>query len=101
MTRAGGAVATSRLKGFYKLDVSKRVEEIARLAGLDEGDRRALLEMEGFGLREADHMIENVIGILPLPIGVEQNPITRSTPARLYQERSNITISPLVGRCCT
>ena len=28
-----------------------------------------------------------------------QKPMTRSTPARLYQERSNITISPAVGRC--
>ena len=28
-----------------------------------------------------------------------QKPITRSTPARLYQERSNSTISPAVGRC--
>ena len=28
-------------------------------------------------------------------------PMTRSTPARLYQERSNSTISPAVGRCCT
>ena len=73
MKRAGGAVETSRLKGFYKLDVAKRVDEIARLAGLDDADRRALLEMEGFGLREADHMIENVIGILPLPIGVAAN----------------------------
>src|SRR4028119_2392421 len=27
-----------------------------------------------------------------------QKPITRSTPARLYQERSNRTISPRVGR---
>ena len=27
-----------------------------------------------------------------------QNPITRSTTARLYQERSNRTISPLVGQ---
>ena len=25
--------------------------------------------------------------------------MTCSTPARLYQERSNITISPAVGRC--
>ena len=73
MKRAGGAVETSRLKGFYKLDVASRVDEIARLAGLDEGDRRALLAMEGFGLTEADHMIENVIGILPLPIGVAAN----------------------------
>ena len=28
-------------------------------------------------------------------------PITRSTPARLYQDRSNSTISPAAGRCCT
>ena len=30
-----------------------------------------------------------------------QKPITRSTPARLYQDRSNSTISPAVGRCAT
>jgi len=27
-----------------------------------------------------------------------QKPITRSTPARLYQDRSNIAISPAAGR---
>ena len=31
----------------------------------------------------------------------EQNPITFSTPARLYQLRSNSTISPPAGRCGT
>ena len=30
-----------------------------------------------------------------------QNPMTFSTPARLYQERSMMTISPAAGRCCT
>ena len=30
-----------------------------------------------------------------------QKPITRSTPARLYQERSNSTISPPAGRWAT
>ncbi|MNR35072.1 hypothetical protein D3C85_1528920 [compost metagenome] len=30
-----------------------------------------------------------------------QKPITRSTPARLYQLRSNSTISPAAGRCDT
>ncbi|MFN7954805.1 MAG: hydroxymethylglutaryl-CoA reductase, degradative [bacterium] len=73
MKRAGGAVESSRLKGFYKLDVRSRVDEVARLAGLDDDDRRALLEMAGFGLAEADHMIENVVGILPLPIGIAAN----------------------------
>ena len=29
-----------------------------------------------------------------------QKPITRSTPARLYQLRSKITISPAAGKCC-
>ena len=28
-----------------------------------------------------------------------QNPITRSTPARLYQLRSKITTSPAAGKC--
>jgi hypothetical protein len=31
----------------------------------------------------------------------EQKPITRSTPARLYQLRSKRTISPAAGRCST
>src|SRR5208282_6799456 len=30
---------------------------------------------------------------------IEQNSITRSTPARLYQLRSKITISPPAGKC--
>ena len=30
-----------------------------------------------------------------------QNPITRSTPARLYQLRSKITTSPAAGKCGT
>ena len=71
--RAGGAVETSRLAGFYKLDPRARVDEIARLAGLDDDDRRVLTEMHGFGLAEADRMIENVVGILPLPIGIAAN----------------------------
>ena len=29
----------------------------------------------------------------------EQKPITRSTPARLYQLRSKITTSPAAGKC--
>jgi DNA replication protein DnaC len=36
-----------------------------------------------------------------LPSASVQKPITRSTPARLYQERSKRTISPAAGRCAT
>lgn len=30
-----------------------------------------------------------------------QYPVTRSTLARFHQERSKMTVSPAVGRCCT
>ena len=36
----------------------------------------------------------------PYSLGV-QNPMTISTPARLYQDLSNSTISPRVGRWAT
>ena len=32
---------------------------------------------------------------------LEQKPITRSTPARLYQVRSKMTTSPAAGKCGT
>jgi hypothetical protein len=58
---------------------------------LDELDARAhqhLLEL-GHGAEE----------LLVLVVGAEAH--DRSTPARLYQLRSNSTISPAAGRCGT
>ena len=48
--------------------------------------------------------IRSNIGACPMKTAYSssvQKPITRSTPARLYQERSNSTISPAVGRWLT
>jgi hypothetical protein len=49
----------------------------------------------------ASMSIRSKVGACPMKTSYSssvQNPMTRSTPARLYQERSNRTISPEVGR---
>jgi NAD(P)-dependent dehydrogenase (short-subunit alcohol dehydrogenase family) len=58
---------------------------------LDELDARAHQHALELGHR-AEELLDS---------SSEQKPITRSTPARLYQLRSNSTISPAAGRCAT
>ena len=73
-------------------------------------DKLSSVILEEYGVR--NKLGGNVIFVIPDPAwdvpfymfqlgGNGKQIITRSTPARLYQERSNRTISPLVGRCCT
>ena len=63
---------TSRLPGFYSLDVEERAERIADLAALDDADRAALAG-QGLPADLADQMIENVVGTHSLPLGIAAN----------------------------
>lgn len=63
---------SSRLSGLYKLPFAERQAIISDWAGLSAQDRQALQE-GGLSLREADVMIENVIGRYALPFGVASN----------------------------
>lgn len=63
---------SSRLSGLYKLPFAQRQALISDWAGLSAQDRQALQE-GGLSLREADMMIENVIGRYALPFGVASN----------------------------
>jgi len=63
---------TSRIPGFYRLPVQERTALVAQWAGLSS-DESALLQPTGLGLAQADHMIENVVGIHGLPLGVAVN----------------------------
>jgi hydroxymethylglutaryl-CoA reductase len=62
---------TSRLPGFYDLNVVERVSTVAQWAGLT-GDESAILE-EGLSSAKASQMIENVIGTHALPLGIAAN----------------------------
>ena len=66
-------VTNSRLPGFYKLPPSERLKTIEKAAGLDGGQLAAVVPTDEKMLAIADHMIENVIGTLSIPLGVGTN----------------------------
>jgi hydroxymethylglutaryl-CoA reductase len=65
-------VTNSRLPGFYKLDPESRYDKVLEATGIDdlEGLR---IPAEPDLMRILDGMIENVVGVMPLPLGVAAN----------------------------
>jgi hydroxymethylglutaryl-CoA reductase len=63
----------SRLPGFYNLPLEQRQEVLARLGILGEDELRALFGVAGLTSQQADHMIENAIGLHALPLGIALN----------------------------
>jgi hydroxymethylglutaryl-CoA reductase len=63
---------SSRLPGFYKLPLDER-RALLRDRGLTDSELRAFDVDGGLPLSVADHMIENVVGVLGLPLGLALN----------------------------
>jgi hydroxymethylglutaryl-CoA reductase len=63
----------SRIPGFYNLSLEARREEVARRADLAPEALDALSGAAGLTPAQADHMIENVIGVHSLPLGIGLN----------------------------
>ncbi|MGD8457320.1 MAG: hydroxymethylglutaryl-CoA reductase, degradative [Anaerolineales bacterium] len=64
---------TSRRPGFYNLDLDERQKQLdphGRLSPKELGDMTA---SPGLTTEQADHMIENVVGIHGLPLGIGLN----------------------------
>ena len=64
---------TSRLPGFYKRSLAERSAVVAQWAGLTTAEQSAVLGINGLSAAQADHMVENVIGVYALPLGVATN----------------------------
>lgn len=62
----------SRISGFYRWPLARRREALAQLLGRPVDDLAAL-DPEGLPLAQADQLIENVIGVLGLPVGLGLN----------------------------
>ncbi|MFO0555759.1 MAG: hydroxymethylglutaryl-CoA reductase, degradative [Polyangiaceae bacterium] len=64
---------TSELAGYYRLEIPERRAKAAEAAGLEEG----ALDLVSAGLNlsddQADHMVENAIGVMGLPLGIVVN----------------------------
>src|SRR3972149_4244539 len=66
-------MSSSRLPGFYDLPRSKRLEALSAAAGLDGETVAAPSGSAGLSGEQADHMIENVVGVYGLPLGIAVN----------------------------
>ena len=64
---------TSRLSGLRDRSVADRRRVVAEGAGIDAGILEVLDPDKGLGLQLADHMVENVVGVLGVPLGVATN----------------------------
>jgi hydroxymethylglutaryl-CoA reductase len=62
---------SSRIPGFYKLDISERLDVLS--ARLTEKEIALLRSGTGLTPAAAEHMIENVISVHPLPLGLALN----------------------------
>ncbi|MCF2138321.1 MAG: hydroxymethylglutaryl-CoA reductase, degradative [Candidatus Thorarchaeota archaeon] len=66
-------VNDSRISGFYKLSREERVKKIQELTGLGDEDLKELINPGDMDMDILDHMIENVIGSMTLPLGIATN----------------------------
>jgi hydroxymethylglutaryl-CoA reductase len=66
-------VKSSIISGFYKLSPEERLAIITDFADLTEEEVRLLKNTGSLPMDLVDHMIENVIGVLPEPLGVAVN----------------------------
>jgi hydroxymethylglutaryl-CoA reductase len=64
---------SSVISGFYKLSLKERLAIIKDFAGLTDEEIRLLESTGSLPLHLVDHMVENVIGVFPEPLGVGVN----------------------------
>ncbi len=64
---------SSELSGFYKLPVQERITTIKEYAGLTDQETDLLRQSGALQLETANRMIENVIGVMPVPMGIAAN----------------------------
>lgn len=63
----------SDISGFYKLSPEKRRETLKEETSLTEEDMDKLEDFGALGEKDANDMVENVVGAHPLPLGIATN----------------------------
>ena len=62
----------SSISSFYKLSFEERLERVGELSGLS-GEEKEQLRSGALKISSAQRMIENVVGTLPVPLGIAVN----------------------------
>jgi hydroxymethylglutaryl-CoA reductase len=64
---------SSSISGFYKLSPKARLALVKEFAGLSDEECALLQNTGALPLEAADRMIENVVGAIPIPLGIGVN----------------------------
>jgi len=64
---------TSELRGFYKLSIEERMSLVKEFGDLTDDEVKVLAVEGALKLADANRMIENVVGTMPLPLGIAVN----------------------------
>jgi hydroxymethylglutaryl-CoA reductase len=64
---------SSQISGFYKLTPEERVQLVKKFADLTDEEVKILQSTGSLKLELANRMIENVIGTIPIPLGIAVN----------------------------
>lgn len=64
---------SSKVSGFYKLGIKERLEFIKKFAELSDEEVKVLANTGALAGDQADKMIENVVGVMPVPLGIAVN----------------------------
>jgi len=64
---------SSLVSGFYKLDSKERLKIVKEFADLSDEEAALLQNVGSLSMDLADRMIENVVGAIPIPLGIAAN----------------------------
>jgi hydroxymethylglutaryl-CoA reductase len=64
---------TSEISGFYRLSPKERAQIVKEFADLTDEEVKLLQSTGSLKLELADRMIENVVGAIPIPLGIGVN----------------------------
>ena len=64
---------TSNISGFYKLSPSERLNLVKQFANLTDDEARTLGSTGALPMDQANRMIENVVGVMPVTLGIAVN----------------------------
>jgi hydroxymethylglutaryl-CoA reductase len=64
---------TSKISGFYKLPPQERLNTVKQFAGLSDEEVAIIGATGALKYEQVDRMVENVIGVMPVPLGVAVN----------------------------
>ena len=70
---------SSKISGFYKLSPAERLKLVQDFSNLSKEEVDAIQNFSGLKLTDADRMVENVIGLMSVPLGIAVNFLINDT----------------------